>query len=50
MKKSTTKGAYVKVIVLNGVEPVQVDVSDFKMRSAASDKIVLPFTGSIWGD
>lgn len=50
MKKSTTKGACVKVIVLNGVEPVQVDVSDFKMRSAASDKIVLPFTGSIWGD
>ena len=43
MKKSTTKGACVKVIVLNGVEPVQVDVSDFKMRSAASDKIVLAY-------
>lgn len=38
------------MIVRKGVEPGNVSVDDFEMMSAASDKIVLPFIGKIWGE
>ena len=39
-----------KMIVRKGVEPGHVSVDDFEMMSAASDKIVLPFIGKLWGE
>lgn len=38
------------MIVRKGVEPGNVSVDDFEMMSAASDKIVLPFIGKLWGE
>lgn len=38
------------MIVRKGVEPGNVSVDDFETMSVASDKIVLPFIGKLWGE